>query len=152
MKNSVFAILILALLTLTISDISAQYGKRNNKYGNRNCYYNNGPVYDLNTETTIIGTVESYELLRGNGYRGGLVLKLKTNNEVIDVHVGPTWNLDNIKLDINKGDKLEIFGSKVTIDKDTFIIASKVKLNGTEYQLRDKYGYPKWAGNRRNRN
>lgn len=153
MKKVLFAISIFAILFATITDISAQYGRRNFKNGRGNgyCYNNNnnGPLYDLNSETTISGTVESYELIKGKGYRGGLLLKIKTTNGLVDVHVGPTWYLDNIKLDINKGDKLEIFGSKVTVDKDTFIIASKIKQNGNDYQLRDKYGFPKWAGNKR---
>jgi hypothetical protein len=156
MKKSIFALLALTLIFASISDISAQYGRRNNKNWNGRggyCYNNNGPLYDLKTETTVKGTVESYELLRGNGYRGGLVLNVKTTEGNVNVHLGPTWYLDDVKLDINKGDKLEIFGSKVTVDNNTFVIASKVKQNGTDFQLRDKYGFPKWAGNRRgNRN
>ncbi len=158
MKRTVLVIAVFTLLFASITDTSAQCGRRNFKNGKGNgngyCYNNsNGPVYDLNSETSINGTVESYELIKGRGNRGGLSLKVKTSDGVIDVHVGPTWYLDDLKLDINKGDKLEIFGSKVTLDNDTFVIASKVKQNGNDFQLRDKYGYPKWAGNRRgNRN
>lgn len=152
MKKSVLAIIAIAILIASFTEISAQYGRGHGRYGKGYCYNNNGPLYDLNSETTISGTVDSYELLKGNGRRGGLLLKVKTANGLTDVHMGPTWYLDNINLDINKGDKIEVFGSKVNLNNDTFVIASKVTHSGKEYKLRDKYGFPKWAGNRRNNN
>jgi hypothetical protein len=52
-------------------------------------------MYDVNAETTLTGVVESVEQVEGGGARGrgalgGTHLKVKTNKETIDVHVGHT--------------------------------------------------------------
>ena len=55
-------------------------------------------MYDVTTETTIKGTVESVETVNGTGARGrraleGTHLVVKTDTETIDVHAGPTTYL-----------------------------------------------------------
>ena len=142
-----------------LTEINAQNGNCCGNY-NRNGWRHNGQQkgmylnntnnsgYDLKTEETIKGTMDDFEVIKGKGNRGGLHITLNTDKSKIDVHVGPTWYLDQINLDINKGDKLEIFGSKVTVGDDTFFIASKITKGNKEFSLRDKYGFPKWSHNR----
>lgn len=157
---SITAIAILLISSFT-TDIDAQYGrnKRSGCWNNGNGNYNNGycqnmnnsrmPYYDLNNEVKFNGTMESFEVFRGKGMRGGLEITLNDGKDKQVVHVGPTWYLEDISLDINKGDKLEIFGSKVELNGKTVILASKVTFNGKTYSLRDKYGFPKWSGRNR---
>jgi hypothetical protein len=52
-------------------------------------------MYDVKTETTITGTVESVENITGTGGRGrhgmgGTHLVVKTEKESVEVHLGPT--------------------------------------------------------------
>lgn len=156
------AAIALVFVSIYSSNIEAQYGRN---YKNGGCWsgggrnYNNGycqnfkngnaPFYDLKSEIKINGTMESFDVIRGKGMRGGLEITLNDGKDKFIVHVGPTWYLDDINLDVNNGDKLEIFGSKVEMNGKTVILASKITQNGKTYSLRDKYGFPKWSGRNR---
>jgi hypothetical protein len=109
------------------------------------------PMYDVNSETTIKGTVESVETITGSGGRGrrglgGTHLVLKTEKEALAVHLGPTAYLAEQKIVIAKGDALEILGSRVTVDNDTFLIARRIKKGDNTWTLRDATGRPAWSG------
>jgi hypothetical protein len=109
------------------------------------------PMYDVNSETTIKGTVESVEIITGSGGRGrrglgGTHLALKTEKETLDVHLGPNAYLAEQKIVVAKGDTLEILGSRVTVDKETFLIAREIKKGDNTWTLRDASGRPAWSG------
>lgn len=109
------------------------------------------PMYDVKTETTIKGTVESVETLtgaggRGRGGLGGTHLTVKTEKETLEVHVGPTAYLTETGITLAKGDTLEILGSRVTIDKDPVVIARQIKKGDNTWTLRDASGRPVWSG------
>jgi hypothetical protein len=113
-----------------------------------------GPRYVLATETTIRGTVEAIEQVadpaRGRGRLGlgGTHLTLKTSSETLEVHLGPTAFLTSQKLNVVKGDQLEIVGSRVTVDDDRFLIAKSVKKGERTWSLRDAAGLPLWRRGR----
>jgi hypothetical protein len=109
------------------------------------------PTYDVKTETTIKGTVESVETITGTGGRGrramgGTHLVVKTDRETIEVHVGPTAYLTEKGVTLAKGDTLEIVGSRVTIDKEPVVIAKQIKKGDNTWTLRDASGRPLWSG------
>jgi len=104
------------------------------------------PRYDKATERTITGTVDQVQRQEGRGRGAGLHLAFKTDAGVLDVHVGPTWWLDEQKYEFAAGDTLTITGSAVKVaGQDAFIAREIVK--GTEtYTLRNAEGFPSWAG------
>jgi hypothetical protein len=109
------------------------------------------PMYDVKTETTIRGTVESVELVSGAGDRdrralGGTHLRVKTEKETLEVHVGPTAYLTEKGITLVKGDTLEILGSRVTVDKEPVVIARQIKKGDNTWTLRDAAGRPLWSG------
>lgn len=109
------------------------------------------PMYDVKTETTIRGTVESVETITGTGGRGrramgGTHLVVKTEREAIEVHVGPTAYLTEKGITLAKGDTLEIVGSRVTVDKEPVVIAKQIKKGDKTWTLRDASGRPLWSG------
>lgn len=109
------------------------------------------PMYDVKTETTIKGTVESVDTIAGTGGRGhrsmgGTHLVVKTERETIEVHVGPTAYLTEKGITLAKGDTLEIVGSRVTIDKEPVVIAKEIKKGDNTWTLRDASGRPMWSG------
>jgi hypothetical protein len=110
-----------------------------------------GPMYDVKTETTITGTVESVETVAGmggHGHRamGGTHLVLKTDKETFAVHVGPTAYLTGKGIALAKGDVLEIVGSRVSIDAEPVVIARQIKKGTDTWTLRDASGRPVWSG------
>jgi hypothetical protein len=77
---------------------------------------------------------------------GGTHLVLKTEKDSVGVHVGPTSYLAEKGITLAKGDTLEILGSRVTLDNETFVIARQIKKGGNTWTLRDATGRPAWAG------
>ena len=109
------------------------------------------PMYDVKTETTIKGTVESVDTIPGMGGQGrrsmgGTHLVVKTETETIEVHVGPTAYLTEKGITLAKGDTLEIVGSRITINKEPVFIAKQIKKGDNTWTLRDASGRPLWSG------
>jgi Glu-tRNA(Gln) amidotransferase subunit E-like FAD-binding protein len=76
----------------------------------------------------------------------GVHLSLKTDKETINVHPGPAWYIENQDIKIQTGDKIEIKGSRVSIQGKPAIIAAEVKKGDEVLKLRDEKGFPVWAG------
>jgi hypothetical protein len=111
-------------------------------------------MYDVTTETTITGTIESVETAtatRGGGGQalGGTHLRVKTEKESLLIAVGPTAYLAEKAITFEKGDTVEILGSRVTVDKTPMLIAKQIKKGGTAWTLRDASGRPLWSGRAR---
>jgi hypothetical protein len=108
-------------------------------------------MYDGKTETTITGVVERVENITGTGGRGrqgmgGTHLAFKTEKEAVDVHVGPAAYLAEKGIALAKGDRLEILGSRVTVDDEAVLIARQIKKGENTWTLRDASGRPAWSG------
>jgi hypothetical protein len=108
------------------------------------------PRYDLATEATATGTVESIEQItgpaggRGRRGLGGTHMTLKTSGETLEVHLGPTVFLNDKKVAITKGDTLVVVGSRVTVDDERVFIAKEVKKGDSVWTPRDGAGLPLW--------
>jgi hypothetical protein len=112
------------------------------------------PMYDVKTETTITGAVESVETITGEAARGhrglgGTHLVVKTATETLEVHVGPTAYLTEKKIALTKGDAVEVLGSRVTVDGKPVLVARQIKKGSDTWTLRDTSGRPLWSGGRR---
>jgi hypothetical protein len=107
-------------------------------------------IYNPATVETISGTVESVDRITPfGGMRYGIHIILKTEKENISVHLGPGWYIESLDIKIEKGNKLEVKGSRVKFaDKDA-IIAAEIKKGDDVLILRDGAGAPVWAGWRR---
>ena len=110
------------------------------------------PRYDVATEATVTGTVESTEQItgpaggRGRRGLGGTHITLKTSGETLEVHLGPTAFLNDKKVVITKGDTLVIVGSRVTVDDERVFIAKEVRKGDSVWTLRDAAGLPLGRG------
>lgn len=112
------------------------------------------PMYDTRTESTFTGTVEAVDVVTpagrsGRRSLGGTHLSLKTATETLEVHLGPTAFLTEKKVDITKGDTLEITGSRVTIGDEQVLLAREIKKGDSTWTLRDASGRPLWSASRR---
>jgi hypothetical protein len=106
----------------------------------------NGPHrYDPATEATITGTVE--DVLHPAGYNGmaGTHVNLKTQDGVVQVHLGPEAYIAKQNFSIEKGDTLSVTGSKQVMGGQTVLLAREVKKGDAVLTLRDANGIPKWS-------
>lgn len=104
-------------------------------------------MYNPATVETVLGTVELVDRvtpMKGMNY--GIHLVIKTDKETIAVHLGPSWYIERLDTKIEKGDRIEVKGSRVTIAGKPAIIAAEVKKGDNVLVLRDSQGIPAWAG------
>lgn len=105
-------------------------------------------LFDVNTVQTIKGEVINIETITGKRGPSGVHLTLKTAEGEIPVHLGPQWFLYKQSVKIEKGDQIEVTGSKITYEDNPAIIAQEVKKGNEVLTLRDKSGIPIWRGER----
>ena len=104
------------------------------------------PMYDPDAEIMIAATIEEVNEQGGNMGMIGTHLVVKTDEETLDVHLGPSTYLADQGFVFNKGDQIEVTGSKVKQENATFLIAREVKKGDKLLTLRDEQGRPAWAG------
>ncbi|MBI5634091.1 MAG: DNA-binding protein [Nitrospirae bacterium] len=106
--------------------------------------------FNPSTVETVSGTVASVEQTKPmKGMNYGIHVMLKTEKETIEVHLGPGWYIERLDTRIEKSDKVEVKGSRVTIAGKQVIIAQELKKGDNTLILRDSAGIPVWAGWRR---
>jgi hypothetical protein len=109
------------------------------------------PTYDTKAETTLQGTVDEVKAVSGmisGRSMQGTHLMLTTGAETIEVHLGPSWFLKENKIEIAKGDTVEIIGSRKKIGEADALLAREIHKNQTVWTLRDANGLPLWARGR----
>ncbi len=107
-------------------------------------------MYDPVTVEAVSGIVESVNRITPvKGMYSGIHLTLKTDKETIDVHLGPEWYIERQDVKLEKGDKIEVRGSRITFNGKPAIIAAELKKGENTLILRDSAGIPVWAGWRR---
>jgi hypothetical protein len=104
-----------------------------------------GRMYNPQMEETISGQVSSVDTVATGPYQG-VHLKVKTDKETLPVLLGPRSYLDKQDVKFSEGDKVEVTGSRVTMDGKPAIIAKQVTKGDKTLELRDDRGVPKWAG------
>lgn len=167
----------LALLTLTVSQAFAHTvaQRQQQSYpppqsGTNQTYPNQGPMmgpghhggmwgwghnsqyggmYNINTVETIRGTVVSTNAFTPmSGMGQGMQLLVKTQDQIVPVHLGPSWYLDNQGFRVNSGDEIEVKGSQVNWAGNPVIMAAEVRQGDKVLELRNNNGIPAWSGNR----
>ncbi len=107
-------------------------------------------MYNPATVETLSGTVQDIApVVPFKGMYSGVMVVLKTDKETLNVHLGPAWYVERLDVKIDKGDTIEVKGSKTTFANAPTIIASEIKKADTVIVLRDNNGIPVWAGWRR---
>jgi hypothetical protein len=105
--------------------------------------------YNPKTVTMVKGVVETVEQMPpATGTSYGIHLELRTDSGMLSVHLGPAWFIERENIRIEEGNIIEVKGSKITYEEVPTIIAAEVKKGKTVLKLRDKNGFPVWAGTR----
>lgn len=107
-------------------------------------------MYDPKTIESLSGEVVNVDKITPmKGMHYGIHLQLKTEKETLFVHLGPGWYIERLDTKIEKGDKIEVKGARVTMMGQPSIIAAEIKKGDNVLKLRDENGIPVWAGWRR---
>ncbi len=104
------------------------------------------PKYDPATETTLKGTVEEVKDRQcpvSGGMGSHLILKI-ADGKTIEVHLASTKFVKTYELVFQKGDEVEVKGSKVKFEGVETIFAREVKRGNDTFMFRDKEGKPVW--------
>lgn len=72
-------------------------------------------------------------------------LTLKTKQEKLIVLLAPNWFLAKQDWKITPLDRLEVTGSRLTLEGKPAMIAQEVEKDGKVMKLRDDAGRPRWA-------
>lgn len=123
--------------------------EQHNRWGNGNRY--GGRMYNTKTVETIKGKVLSVDgFIPARGMSHGVHLQVQTQKDIVNVHLGPAWYIQNQDIVIKPEDKIEIKGSKINNAYEPAIIAAEVKKGNMTLVLRSEDGFPVWNGWRRN--
>jgi len=149
-KKSIISLVVAVavLLTASIAFAGPWTGWRGSGGWGMGSQYNR--MYNPATVENLTGTVEAVDKVTPmQGMNSGVHVMLKTDKETISVHLGPEWYVERLDTKIEKGDKIEAKGSRVTFAGKPAIIAAEVKKGDSVLVLRDGAGVPAWAGWRR---
>lgn len=112
------------------------------------CHYCTG--FDLNNLTSISGTIEKVALFTpASSMRPGVHLQLNTGKEVIWVHLGPSWFIENQEVKLERFDKINVRGVRAAFNGVPILVAFSVEKGDQVLVLRDNDGRPFWMGWRR---
>ncbi len=149
-RNQISAIIIAVLVvpvTFTAFAAPGTWGRGSGGWGMGSSYQK---MYNPATVETVTGEVISVDQVKPMKRMGaGIHIQLKNDNETISVHLGPAWYIERLDARIEKGDAIEVKGSRVTVGGKPAIIAAAVRKGDAILKLRDDSGIPVWAGWRR---
>jgi hypothetical protein len=106
-----------------------------------------GRMYNPQTVETISGEVVSVDRiipLKGMAY--GIHITLRADKGTISIHLGPDWYIENQDVKITRMDKIEVKGSRITLEGKPAIIAAEIRKGDDILALRDANGFPVWSG------
>jgi hypothetical protein len=102
------------------------------------------PKYDVASEVTVKGTIDEVRDMPV-GKENHIHVMLKTVSETIEVRMCPTVFLKDFEVTFEKGQQIEVTGSRVKIDDQNVILAREVVNGNSTVILRDKQGAPVWT-------
>lgn len=146
-QKSIISILtvIIVVLTVSLAFAGPWRGWRGSGGWGMGSQYNR--MYNPATVENLTGTVEAIDkVMPMKGMNSGIHVMVKTDKETISVHLGPEWYIERQDVKLEKGDKIEVKGSRVTFADKPAIIAAEVKKGDSTLVLRDGSGIPAWAG------
>jgi len=140
-----FSIIILAFIfnNLLIGTVSAGLFSSDDR-GKSGLDFTGG--YDINTVSTMSGQVVS---LPHSGEKGNVIVEIKSDNQTLNISVGPEsfWEKKGIAISLN--DNLTVKGSKAQgKDGKSYVLAQKLvnRTTGAQVDLRSEKGEPAWSG------
>jgi len=102
-----------------------------------------GFKYDASAETRFTGTIEQINTMN-SACHTGTHLVLKTDKGDVEVALGPSQFLEDQKLELKKGQTVDVVGAKATTGRGEIFITRQITTAGKTVNLRDEKGIPSW--------
>jgi len=83
------------------------------------------------------------------GMSAGVHLLVDTGKERLSVHLGPEWYIERQDVPLERGDTIEVKGSRISFEGKPALVAAEVRKGADVLKLRDDAGVPVWSGWRR---
>ena len=125
---------VLLILALAVTSAMAQGGGRGR---------GPGYSYDPSTETKITGSIEQIKTTDTMCHTG-THLMVKTDTAETEVGLGPAHFLKDQKLELKRGNSVEVIGALATTKQGKVFIARQIATGGKTVSLRDEKGTPAW--------
>jgi hypothetical protein len=107
-------------------------------------------LFDPEAVQTVRGVVMNIEAVTMEPDALFMQLTLKANNDIVRVHLGPQWFMQEQiqRLELDVGREVEVSGSQQVIDGKPVLVASEITNDRLDQRLRlrHKDGTPVWAG------
>lgn len=104
------------------------------------------PKYDVSQEAKFKGVIDDVKdrvCPISGGMGSHFMLKL-SDGKVMEVHLATTKFVKSYELVFNKGDEVEVIGTKVDFEGADAILAREVKRGNDDFVFRDPQGKPIW--------
>jgi hypothetical protein len=152
MRRAIVGVAAVLLSCGVAADSGAQNGMRWRGGGGWGPGTSYGRTFDPATVETIRGEVLSVDLITPRkGMSSGVHLVVKTDGEDLSVHLGPEWYISRQDTTIERGDSVEVKGSRIAFKGEPAIVAAELRKGDATLVLRDARGIPVWSGWRRGR-
>jgi DNA/RNA endonuclease YhcR with UshA esterase domain len=104
-----------------------------------------GYTYAPTSEQTVRGwVVESKDFQCPVTGTVGSHITVKNETGSIEVHLAPASFMKQYEINIRKGDKVTVVGSRIMFEGKTALIAKSVAIGNETYNFRDPSGNPLW--------
>jgi hypothetical protein len=107
-----------------------------------------GQVYNPKTVETLDGKIESMEKITAGkmDLPARVLVKLKTDQGLVTIYLGPEWYLEKQKVKLAPGDYIQVRGSRVEMDNQTVILPNDITKGSHVLHFWDEQGRPLWRG------
>jgi hypothetical protein len=102
------------------------------------------PRYDPATVINVMAVVLDVRETPPGSALAGVHLMVKADADTFDVYLCPVDFLKEFEVTFQKGDRIQVVGSKVRFGGAPAILAREVRRGETTVYLRGRYGEPNW--------
>ena len=102
-------------------------------------------LFNTKTIDTVFGEIVSLDIVKPtNGMSYGIQLIVKTKTDTLTAILCPTWFTKCLNICLKANDKIEIEGSRVTLNNKPIMIGARIICNGIILKMRNDKGHPIW--------
>jgi hypothetical protein len=102
-------------------------------------------LFNTKTIDTVFGEIVSLDSVKPTkGMSYGIQLIVKTKKDTVTAVLCPTWFTKCLNICLKANDKIEIEGSRVTLNNKPIMIAARIICNGIILKMRNDKGHPIW--------